>query len=89
MVIFPPEFVKTKYPGYFWNTVDQQLYTIKVTGVLRPMKLQPSWSLYVNGRYQVIGKHYGVSVGGVKKILTLEYLKGLRQRIGTEPVDMA
>jgi hypothetical protein len=32
MVVMPDEFVATRYPGYFWNTDDQKLYSIKVTG---------------------------------------------------------
>jgi hypothetical protein len=39
MITLPPPFVAIKYPGYFWNTEDKQLYSIKVSGELRPLKL--------------------------------------------------
>lgn len=38
MITFPPEFVATKYPGYYWNVVTKELYTIKGSGILRKMK---------------------------------------------------
>lgn len=37
MVTLPKDFVATRYPGYFWNVVERKLYTLKVTGELRPM----------------------------------------------------
>lgn len=42
MITFPPEFTAIKYPGYYWHTVEQKLYTMKVTGVLRPLKMSPA-----------------------------------------------
>jgi hypothetical protein len=40
MVTLPAEFVAIKYPGYFWNTKELTLYSIKMLGVLRPVKRQ-------------------------------------------------
>lgn len=40
MVILPPPFVKTKYEGYFWNLSDKKLYSLKIDGVLKPLKAQ-------------------------------------------------
>lgn len=39
MVTFPPEYVATRLSGYFWNTRTQRLYSIKVSGVLRELKV--------------------------------------------------
>jgi hypothetical protein len=39
MITFPRQFVATKYPGYFWNTTTHKLYTLKISGVLREMKI--------------------------------------------------
>lgn len=36
-VTLPSKFRALVYPGYFWNTETQHLYTAKL-GVLRPMK---------------------------------------------------
>ena len=37
MVTLPKDFVAIKFPGYFWNIKEQRLYSMKVTGVLRPL----------------------------------------------------
>ena len=78
MITFPPEFVATKYPGYFWNINDEKLYSIKVTGMLRPLKFnKPNrWNQGFTG--------YKVSVNGRHRYLHLEYLKTLspkRQKV--------
>ena len=39
MIVFPVEYVATKWPGYLWNVNEQHLYSIKVDGQLRKMKL--------------------------------------------------
>jgi hypothetical protein len=69
MITFPPEFTALIYPGYFWNVKDKQLYTIKVTGVLRPLKFQRA-NRYNNG---VPG--YSISVDGNKKHIPINSLK--------------
>jgi len=38
MVTLPKEFVATRYPGYFFNTKDDQLYSMKIDGVLKPLR---------------------------------------------------
>ncbi len=75
MITFPPEFVTTKYPGYFWNTVTKRLFSIKVSGELRELQFQKAnrWNNHREG--------YRVSVKGEKRILTLEYLKTLHSQI--------
>lgn len=81
MITFPDGFVATRFPGYFWNTTDEKLYTMKVTGVLRPMRIstpppgQPDHA------------SYRVSVNGVRRRLTTAQIKRVLLRgTGTVPV---
>ena len=78
MITFPPEFVATRYPGYFWNINDNKLYSIKVTGMLRPLQfIKPN-----GGNHGYAGDN--VSVNGRHRYLHLEYLKTLspkRQKV--------
>lgn len=71
MVTLPIEFVSTKFPGYFWNTANQQLYSVKSSGVLRPLKYTRA-STFTHG---VEG--YRVCVRGYRRWLTLSYLKSI------------
>ncbi len=70
MITFPPEFVATKYPGYFWNTKTDKLYSIKVTGCLRPLTFKKE-------SYWTPNTGYAVSVNGKKRFLRLDYLRKL------------
>lgn len=74
MITFPPEFVTTKYPGYFWNTKTQRLYSIKVSGELHELKYyKPSvWTNWNEG--------YHVSVKGNRRWLLIEDLKKLNSQ---------
>lgn len=78
-VILPEEFVATKYLGYFWNTKTQTLFTAKL-GVLRQLKyVGPNrWNHYLEG--------YKVSHEGVRRTLTLEYLRKLTPKTSVFPV---
>lgn len=71
MVSLPTEFTATKYPGYFWNLKDSQLYSLKVSGVLRPLKrtYPTEWNQFKTG--------YKISVNGQRKFLDILYLKKL------------
>lgn len=71
MITFPPEFVATRFPGYFWNTKTRTLFTLKVTGVLREMRRpRPSiYNHYKNG--------YPISVNGTRRWLLLSDLMNL------------
>lgn len=72
MVTLPPNFTATKFPGYFWNVEDQQLYSIKIHGVLRPLKIiQP------NNFNMLPRPAYRVSVKGRRRLLFLDDLKKL------------
>lgn len=69
MVILPPQFVATKFPGYFWNTHTQTVYSLK-SGELRALpRIKPSTWTQVDG--------WRVSVKGVKQYLHIAYLKKL------------
>lgn len=70
MITFPAEYVATKYPGYFWNTNTDKLYSIKVTGALRPLA-------FAKKSYWVPEAGYQVSVNGKKRMLKLSYLRTL------------
>lgn len=85
MVVLPQEFVKTRYPGYFWNTKDKQLYSIKVTGVLKPIKFSKGG--FFNGC--TIEPGYRVSVDGVRRTLPLYYLNTLKPVQEHQVVEVA
>jgi hypothetical protein len=72
MVTLPKEFVATKFPGYFWNTSEKKLYSVKVSGYLHPLRYTRA-SPFTHG---VEG--YRVSVSGERRWLTLAYLNKLR-----------
>lgn len=72
MITLPNTLTATKYPGYFWDVNEQQLYSIKVGGVLRPLKIT------MPGRFNnLIHPAYRVSVEGERKILSIIYLSKL------------
>lgn len=74
MVTLPKDFVATRYPGYFWNVVEQKLYTIKVTGELRPMAFQKGG----NFGWLRVEPGYKISVNGQKRTYTMKYLTSLK-----------
>lgn len=80
MVTLPKEFVATRYSGYFWNIKDQQLYSVKVTGELKPLvKQSPNqWNHFRNG--------WRVSVNGNHRFLDIVYLQGLKPKATVFPV---
>ncbi len=72
MITFPHGFVATKYTGYFWHIPTQSLYSIKVDGALKPLKISGpnqwnNWS----------APGYRVSVRGVRRVLWLTDLQKL------------
>jgi len=71
MVTLPPPFTATRLPGYFWNTETQTLFSIKQGGALRELKFKPAnyWNRNCAG--------YQVSHKGIKRYMTLDYLKTL------------
>lgn len=71
MITLPPQFAATCYPGYYWNVIERKLYSIKVSGILTPIKYTKA-SAFTEGR-----EGYRVSVGGQRRWLTLPYLRTL------------
>ena len=72
MVVLPMGFTATKYPGYFWDTIGQDLYSIKVSGELRKLPInKPS---HWNGNRPAA---YRVSVKGRTRLLFVHDLKKL------------
>jgi hypothetical protein len=73
MVTLPKEFVATRHPGYFWNVVEKKLYSIKVTGELRPMAFHKGG----NFGWVRVEPGYQISVKGKKRTYTMDYLGSL------------
>ena len=84
MIVFPPNFVKTRYPGYFWNLTDKKLYSIK-SGMLKPLAFNRGGVFFG----KTIEPGYQISVAGVKRKLTLPYLHTLSLPVQNEIVDVA
>lgn len=83
MITLPKEFVTTKHQGYFWNIVDKQLYSVKITGALKPLKLTVMWNQY-GPRGNLKG--YNISVEGRKRFMGLDYLNSLTPTDDVYPV---
>lgn len=64
MVTLPVQFVATKYPGYFWNTRTHVLYSIKIDGILKPLKKR--WPSKWN---KINGPGYYISHKGERKFM--------------------
>jgi hypothetical protein len=85
MVTLPKDFVATRYPGYFWNVVEKKLYTLKVTGELRPMAFFKGGIFYG----QRFDPGYQISVKGRKRRYTMEYLGSLKATNNIEEIGVA
>ncbi len=71
MVTLPSKFTATKFPGYFWNTETQTLFSLKIGGVLKELQLiTPNHFTQLHG--------YRVSHLGVRRCLPLKYLNTLK-----------
>jgi hypothetical protein len=65
----PAGFVSIEYPGYFWHVPSQSLWTMKVDGILKPMKSR-NIPYYIARQYNLPTQPcYQLSVGGRKKII--------------------
>lgn len=73
MVSLPEGFTATKYPGYFWHVPTQSLYSLKVDGILKPLKI--SGPNHFNKWHE---PGYRVSVEGQRRVLWLSYLQKLK-----------
>ncbi len=81
VIIFPAGYVATKYPGYFWNTKTQTLFSIKIGGELRELKLtKPShWNNFFHGNPKGGNGAYRISHKGQRRILFVNVLKELTE----------
>lgn len=85
MVTLPADFVATRYPGYFWNVTERKLYSLKVTGELRPMAFHKGGTFYGNR----IEPGYQISVDGRKRRFTMEYLGSLKATNNIQEIGVA
>lgn len=95
MVKLPDQFIATKYPGYFFNIEDEKLYSMKIDGILKPLKyrsanyfnnwgsvrvkLESGETVYATGGYQI-------SVKGMRRFYPIERLKDLKNVDAVIPV---
>lgn len=82
MITFPPEFTATRYPGYFWHTTEQKLYSIKIGGILRPLYRQKG------NQFNQGNPGYKISVNGKKKYIWEKTLKKLKLESSVVPVQL-
>ena len=85
MVTLPKNFVTTKFPGYFWNTIEHKLYSIKVTGQLRPLRFSKGGTFYGVR----IKPGYSISVNGVRRTYPLDQLEKLTTSTYPQKIEIA
>ena len=85
MVTLPVEFVATRFPGYFWNVEEQKLYSIKVTGELKPMAFQKGGTF----GWVKVEPGYQISVKGQKRRYTMKYLTALKATNKNQEIGVA
>lgn len=85
MVTLPKDFVATRYPGYFWNVAEKKLYSIKVTGELKPLGFQKGG----NFGYGIVPPGYKISVKGTRRYYTLDYLSKLTATTDIQEIGVA
>jgi len=83
MVTLPKDFVAIRHPGYFWNLKEQKLYSMKVTGVLRPL----AGPYEPNPFNHWFGPCYKISVNGRKRSVHMDYLNKLKPANSTIPME--
>ena len=73
MVRLPKRFTATRLPGYFWDTKNKKLFSIKCRGELRELvKQEPNYfNRYTDG--------YRVSHKGYYRWLKMDYLNSLER----------
>ena len=88
MVTLPKQFVATRHPGYFFNKDDEHLYSLKMDGVLKPLKFhKPDYFNKLNHHPRRLTEGgWRVSVKGQRRWLLLEELKAIVPSNTTIPV---
>jgi hypothetical protein len=85
MITFPNNLTPVSdFPGYFWDVMEHKLYSIKVGGVLRELKVQRMWA----GVHRLGGRrfsklkvgqlYYALSHNGISYPTTVKDLKKLK-----------
>lgn len=80
-VCLPRGFTATKHEGYFWDTVTQELYSLKQGGVLRCLKINTP-NIFNNAREP----YYATYRRGNRRRLYISYLKGLKAECSEIPI---
>lgn len=79
MIQLPEGFIQLRYPGYYWNVNDKTLYSCKQTGVLKPMVMKKAYRGPVaGGRFVDASEGYSISVNGIHKKLSYQWLCSLK-----------
>lgn len=79
MIQLPKDLIQLdRYPGYYWDHVAKKLYSCK-SGVLKELKLKAAYRgpLY-GGGFVDAPAGYNISVGGIRRKLTIPYLCKLK-----------
>ena len=86
MLCFPKGFVKVKYPGYVWDTVNKKLYSYKIYGELVELKVRPAYRgpCKWTGKMLDLSAGFKISVGGQRKLLTFPMLAKLEENVYKE-----
>jgi hypothetical protein len=71
----PAGFVATKWPGYFWDMLNEKFYSMKVDGILKEMKHHKSF--WPRGRWGELPAGWGISVNGRKRRVTRQEMQKL------------
>ena len=75
MVVLPKDFVQLdRFPGYYWHVGEQKLYSLKVTGVLTPLKFYKATRMFARGTLIDYPDGYRISVEGKRRFVDLAYL---------------
>ena len=85
MVTLPTQFVSLKFPGYFWNTVDKKLYSIKVTGELRPLQFFKGGTFFG----KTVPPGYRISHHGVRRTIPIAFLNTLKPTIENQVIPIS
>jgi hypothetical protein len=81
MVRLPEEFIATKYNGYFFNTKNETLYSIKLGGLLRPLPLR-----YPDRFNHLHIPAFYISVKGIRRAYPLKNLQELAAKPRVETI---
>jgi|AntRauTorcE11897_2_1112592.scaffolds.fasta_scaffold97749_1 hypothetical protein len=80
MVRLPEKFIATKARGYFFNTENEILYSLKIDGILKPMKL-----LQPNPFNHMREPFFKISVNGNRRSYALSQLRTLAKKEKANP----